>query len=507
MQWRSIFWLLVVGGTELCQVGCQATYHGTSDTDLRTANSSGNQTVVPVDPSPRQTLSQPTGVMLVAAIQGIEQLPRAKMAKLSLVQAIRLALEENPDVHAAAIRIQIADHALAQAWAEFFPQLGLAGHYIVTNNPATTFVILQNQGDLGLATIPDGSETLDDFHTQVFLDQSVYTGGLRTARAGSAKAQRDAAEFELTAVQNELVFRVAEAYYRLLQARDLVELRRESVRQVQRHLEMVQARWQAEMAVKSDVLTVELRLAEVREGLIRAENQFELAWTVLENTTGHRFEQRLLPDEVPPAPWSQHVQRVEHAVQEAINGRSELAALSKNEHAAEHEVDAATAQSGPTVDFLAQYDVHTGDFLSGNDSFLAGIAVRLNLFDSGRSQGRIRQAEARLHELRAQQQRLLLDIELDVRRAYLQLDDARQRLDVARRAISQAEQNLYEIEAQYENQLATITRLVDAQVAWSNARIRQSNARADVEIARSSLQRAIGQLSNLFDGNLPETGS
>jgi VCBS repeat-containing protein len=80
-----------------------------------------------------------------------------------------------------------------------------------------------------------------------------------------------------------------------------------------------------------------------------------------------------------------------------------------------------------------------GDFGKSKDTFFVGVVARLTLFDGGRTNSEVRQAEARLRELLAREQRLALDIELAVRRAYLQLTDARERLQVAARAVTQAE--------------------------------------------------------------------
>jgi outer membrane protein TolC len=100
--------------------------------------------------------------------------------------------------------------------------------------------------------------------------------------------------------------------------------------------------------------------------------------------------------------------------------------------------------------------------------------------------------------LQAEHRRLLLDIELEVRRSNLQLNDAQARLKVADETVGQAQESLREIEVRYQGQTATITELVDAQVALSNARVRRTNAQADVEIARVALQRALGRLTGLL---------
>jgi outer membrane protein TolC len=79
------------------------------------------------------------------------------------------------------------------------------------------------------------------------------------------------------------------------------------------------------------------------------------------------------------------------------------------------------------------------------------------------------------------------------------LISAKQRLEVTTRAIEQARESLREIEVRYRGQAATITQLLDSQVALSNARVRRANAAAEVEIARAALQRAIGRLTDAFN--------
>ena len=125
---------------------------------------------------------------------------------------------------------------------------------------------------------------------------------------------------------------------------------------------------------------------------------------------------------------------------------------------------------------------------------LVAVFASMNLFDGHRTKTEVERAKARMRELQAKFQRLLLDIELDVRQAYLFLNDSEARLQVASRAIAQADETVREIESRYRGQVATITQLVNAQVAATNARIRLANASADVEIARAALERATGQL-------------
>lgn len=428
---------------------------------------------------------------------------------LTLVRAIQIALAANPDLRSASARVEIAAGALSRARAEFFPRLALGQDVAGSNNQQTVFGFLLSQGKEKqvFSLNPDIPNTYDNFHTQLSFTEDLYTGGRRLAQKRSAEASLEASRFALAEVQNELVFEVAEAYYRLLQAREFLQVRRQAVDQVKRQLDVVTARVRAGSAVKSDQGTVEVRLAEVEEALISARNEQELAWALLEKVLGTHVAPHALPEGVPAAPWSEHVDQVEAIVTEATARRPELGKLSSNKQAAEQDVRAAQAARYPSVNVTSSYDVNTADLVTGNESFYVGVGVRLLLADFGRTTSEVRQAKARLQEIYARQASAVLDIELDVRRAYLRLADAQERLRVTSKAVSLAEENLKEMEARYRGQQALLTQVIDTQVALSNASVRRANVAADVEIARAQLERAAGRLTS-FPGSAPRaTGS
>ncbi len=416
---------------------------------------------------------------------------------VGLTTLIGMALESNPDLRSASERVQIADATLARARAEFFPTLSVAEAFLDTNIAGLAFFLEVNQRRFSLNQNVNNPGFVNNFSTFVTLQQNVYAGGRRSAEVLSAEEQRAGARFALEAARNELVYRVAEAFYRLLQARDLVASRSAAVHQVERHLDLVRSRYENGTAVRSDVLTVEVRQAEVREGLITASNQLELAWAVLENVTGCRLP-HVLPERDEPAPWSGHVGAVEAAIAEAVAQRPELGTSLSETRGAAHDVEATRAGKRPRVDFIGNFSTFDINAGSGGNGLFVGLIASVNLFDGHRTKAQVSRASARVRELQARHQRLLMDIELEVRRAYLALQDAEGRLQVAGRAIAQANESVREIENRYEDQKATITQLVDAQVAATNARIRRSNAAAEVEIARAGLERVVGRLTQIL---------
>jgi outer membrane protein len=427
-----------------------------------------------------------------------EEVPSPQPAVFTLDDAIRLAFAYNPDLQAAQQRIRIADAILLRARSEFYPQLGISEAYGLTNNPVNAFMFLLNQAQFSLGGDLNHPGGVDDFHTQFLLQHGVYTGGRREAETDAAAANRIATGCALATVQSELVFRVAEAYYRAFQARELVMVREQAVSQFQSHVGLVETRLRAGTAVRSDLSTVEVRLAEAQEALITAGNQQTVAWLVIQNVCGALVPQQNLPPRIPAGPWSGDVDEIEAAVATAMSERPEIAEMSHRMRAACDNIRVAEAGKRPSVQLVGDYDAFTGDFRQGNDSWFLGLVAQINLFDGARTANDIRKAKEQVAELRARQQRLLLDIELDVKRAYLQLDDARQRLAVAARTIDQAGESLRETEVRYRGQAVTITQLIDAQVALSGARVRCVSAMVEVEIARAALEQATGRVRDLL---------
>ena len=441
---------------------------------------------------------------------------------LTLAEAINMAVLANPDLKSAIARTEYGEGVLAGARAQFLPVLNLNQDYQISNNALRKFSFLLNQGVATPNKLFPLPQVVDNFHNQFHLQQDLYTGGLRLARRDAAEADRDASNCSLAAVLNRMVYQVAEAYYRAFQARALLAVRRDSVSQAESELRAVRSRFGALSAARSDVLKAEVRVAEAREASLTADNAYHLSLAILENVTGVPLRGRHLPDELAPAPWSDHLDRleatacalsdidptqqpdeVEAIVAVALEHRPEIGEVSNSRRAAEHRVRAARSGKYPTVSVVGDYDINTGDFRQGNESYFFGLALSLNLFDGGRTCSNVQQTRALVHEVAARNQRVRLDIELDVRKTYLQLKDARERVTVTASIVTRLEENLRQTESRFRQESATTTELLEATVLLSDARVRSVSAAADVEIARASLRRAAGRLTDFLVGVAP----
>ena len=429
---------------------------------------------------------------------------------LTLSGALALARRANPDLKEAAARADAADSLLSRARAELYPSLAVNVNYQASDNPLRKFSFLLAQNVLNPATLFAAAPSVDNLQGELHAQYLIYSGGARPAQIRTARMETRAAQDARDALGNRVMFQVAEAYLRVYQARELVTVRREAVDLVKSQLETVNAQVRANSAVRADALTVELHLSEVEEALISARTALALGRAVLENVTGAALSGYELPQTLEPPPWTAHVAKTEaaaarleqsdepapaEAIAEAGQLRGELAQAADQERSAEARVEVAKAARRPTLGLSADYDTNTGDLTATRGTYFVALAFSVNVFDAGRARADPRQAQAALEAAVAHNQRARLDIELDVKRALLAYRDARAKLAVSSAAVASARENLGLVESRFRNQVITVTQLLDAQVALTEARVKSTTARTDLDIAAVGVERAIGRMS------------
>ncbi len=125
-------------------------------------------------------------------------------------------------------------------------------------------------------------------------------------------------------------------------------------------------------------------------------------------------------------------------------------------------------------------------------NWMAGGIVNWDIFTGFSTNARVRNARAALDQMLAADRKATQSIQLDVRTAYLRSYEAKARLAVAEASIAQAEESLSLVRKQYEGGSATITRYLDAELAFNTVRVRDRSAFYDWKKAQADIGRALG---------------
>ncbi len=121
-----------------------------------------------------------------------------------------------------------------------------------------------------------------------------------------------------------------------------------------------------------------------------------------------------------------------------------------------------------------------------------GVALSMDLWNWGMTARQTEAAEAAVRQQEYLSAQMEDAVALEVNRAALQMNRARQRAEVAALALGQAEEQSRTTEQRFTTGLATATDLLDAEVSLQQAKTTQSGARVECEIARARLTRALG---------------
>lgn len=432
----------------------------------------------------------------------------ANARRLTLNEAIQLAVGQGPEITAAVHGVHAAEARVRGAGAQRFPKLHSDANIQYWNSPLDVKFALPAglTGMTNQAGMDEAAAMTPEVPAMRVRDQLTWqfsatiaqplTGlialgrlmqleefGVNAARADQQRALLDTAQ------------RASEAYLRVLQAKALADVSEKSLRQVEAQLERAQILESGGVMQRVDVLRLTAARDNARHALLRAQTSVvtmgEALVLALNLPTGSALDVvDDLPD--PPAPLALTAQ---DALNEAKNTRPEVIAARERSSQASAGEEVASAQFYPNVNALATYQHTEGQStFQPKNAFFVGATLSWDIWDWGKTLQSVREAEARSEQARVSERMLHDQIAFDVRRRVAELRTSYASLDVARSALEAAEEAFRIQDVSYREGSATTTDVLDTQTEVSRARSNYAQARYEYYLAQAGLARAVGQL-------------
>lgn len=410
---------------------------------------------------------------------------------VTLDECIATALSGNPDVRAATERVQAARAALIEARSAYYPMLGTAATYAHTDNPPQAFMMLLNQRAVSMQSDFNNPPGTDNLALSLGARYRIFDFGRRGLDNAMARNEADIARLLLQGLQNDLVHQVTHGYYSALQAAAFVGVREESIQTLSESLRVANERLRAGGTIKTDVLNIEVQLAQAHEDLIRARNGVKLSLAALNTAIGTNLATAASiatnvepPVAGPPASGDAG----------AIEDRPELQAARMAAEIRLAALRKARRQYLPTVNAFGSSDWHSEVSSDFERSYIVGVTAELELFDGFRRGAAVDRAAAQQRAVEAEVAKAGDTLRFDLTSSAIQAGEAWERLDVARKSIVNAEESLRIAQQRYQQGAADLPELLTAQVGLTGTRTRNVAALYDYLIAVSNLQRAKGEL-------------
>lgn len=403
------------------------------------------------------------------------------------------ALANNPDLSAASFE-QAASEARSQsAFAARLPRLNIEGSANVYGDNLRLIAARYN-GEVGVF----GNNILA---TDLVLRLPLYSGGKLIAEQRAAELLAAASIKRLERNKQDLVYNVASFYYGILAQKKLLESLNFSEKTVTAQLERVNNLIAAGKAARVDALRLEVRLADIRQKLLREQNSLTVQQQLLENLVGGSR------DAGAPNPAGELRQPVIDArpvsglLAAALEQRRDISAFRTELVSQQTRVAAARAGHLPTVNLvgavgwrqmLSPEQEPQGQH-SGEDASRIGLSIDIPLFEGGRVNARVSEEQARLSAQRRRLDKLLLQVKLEVTTAKTNLDTALERIKSTGAAVNLARESLRIEEQKYSLGRGTVVDLLDAQNALLDAETNAIKALADANSAATQLAWATGE--------------
>ena len=418
---------------------------------------------------------------------------RPVAAPLTLEESIGMALKNSLTINMARQGVAGATAQKKEALTGFLPKFSTSYSYTRLNEePSFYFPGFPPLLPGGYIT----TGTVNNYNWVIEARQSLFAGGGILANYQASKIGEDAARMEETAKVQDVVQDVKIAYYNVLRMQRLLDTSRQSVEMLRAHSDVAQHFFRVGLIPKNDMLQAEVELANGGQALIRAQNAVELAKS--------RFNTILKRDLMAPVEvvdilnYKPFQKSFSECLDIARQHRPELIVSRLRADQAGKMVRVAQSEYFPSVGLVGNY-TRFGDqpSLSGSDykdmeSWQVMAVASWNFWEWGRTKYRVDSSRARENQAIDQNRELSDQIALEIKNAYIVLQEAESQIAVSQKVIEQAEENFRISEARYKERVARSTEVLDAQTLLTKAKSEYANALGDYHISYARLQRAMG---------------
>jgi outer membrane protein len=406
----------------------------------------------------------------------------------TLQEAWAIALAVSRPLEAGRWEVSSARHTLESARAQRWPKASMETSYTVRDHePAFRF----DFPGLPLATDTFPFAQDEDFAFRAKLDLPLYTSGRIRSGIDAADAEVTSAEWEVARLAMDLKLQVAEDYVAVLRAQRELELTQSTERSLEAHLRDVDLLFKHDQVPINDLLAAQVAWSNARQSTIQAENRLDVGRAAYNRRLGRPL---IFPVRIAELQAEPVAEDVETLTARALRMRPEPARLREQARALEHRARSVRARDLPQLALRGEYLFEENRFRSPEGIAGAGLGLSWNVFDAGVNRHQAAALQARQEGLLRLQADVESIIALQLRRAWLDVQETRRRLEVTREAIRRAEENLRVARQRYRVGVGTNTEVLDAEKLRTEAYRNHDNATYDAVLAVLRLRHASGEL-------------
>jgi outer membrane protein TolC len=414
----------------------------------------------------------------------------AETKRLTLPEAVDLALKGNSAVNIARFKVDEKAKAVDATTANFYPRLSNYSLYQGTSESQLVTLPVPGAG-----TIPVSSQNVSKGSSTLFLNGTVLgqplTQLLKIHEAAViARSDQKVAEADVKKAENAVIFAVHQLYYGLLVARRQKDAAEAGLSAAQESLR------EAENAVRARNL-LEVSLTESRTAVLQNKQSLLAANIQIADLNAELNQLLGLPlatelELSDPSPSKGPVESRDYYLQAALCRNPEIESAKASVVKAQGGVRAAKDEYIPDVTLFAANTYQDGISFAKNNVGTFGLFMSWDIWDWGKRSAVIGERRAQLSQATENVRRLNDQVTVELDKAYRKLDNTKSMLDVAREALALQRERLRLVSDQIKTSTASYTKYNEAVAAFKKAEADELLARLTYELAIAELNRIAG---------------
>ena len=424
--------------------------------------------------------------LLLLSIVGVffsEEMASAEV--LTLSEGLRLVTQNSR-----LIRISLGDEKISEAdsWIEkskLFPTVNAAASgTMLAHQPGAIF------GDV---SVPVSQK--DFYAYSLNVRQTLYDFRENASRYGSAKMKVEARKLDTRRVRNLAAIEFAVIYFDILESEKMVYVAEKEVERLESHLRDANNLYEEGVITKNDLLQAEVMLSDARQRLLTAQTGREINASRLNNSLARPLKTKVdVVDvrEIPREILDIHMD-MEKAWQAAEKQRPEIQIVDATLRSLDLDEEAKKAEFYPKLFAEGSYDYTQNRYATAQGNWAAALGLGINLYSGGKTKAEVAKIRFQKEKLIEQRNRLIDEIRLEVERYVLDSKTARERVQVTKDAVRQAEENLRINRVRYTEGVGTATEVLDAVTLLSVAETNYYRSVYDLGKSEISVFYAIGK--------------
>ncbi len=207
-------------------------------------------------------------------------------SSLTLQDVLDIARANNPDLIMAMARIERARAMLEKSAAPFYPQVNVYTEYLQGDAPSAYLFKTIDSRKLPPDVNFNDPGWFENYESGISAGINLFNGGRDGLNREMAKTGVTISQFDRESIENQIMATAIGAYYDVLAAANFTTVARESVETTRSQLRIMQVRFESGGALKTDLLSLQVRMAETEEILLQSRNRQQLAKAALAEILG-----------------------------------------------------------------------------------------------------------------------------------------------------------------------------------------------------------------------------